>query len=68
MLNQLKLLFSFLNKDQKRRLFYLDWFCQQHPNVKFTFSFPDEIKKYNRIEAKNVVGLTFSKLKEKLNA
>ena len=54
--------------DQRRRLFYLDWFCQQHPNVKFTFSFPDEIKKYNRIEAKNVVGLTFSKLKEKLNA
>lgn len=54
--------------DQRRRLFYVDWFCSQYPTTKFIFCFPDEIKRYNRIEAKNVAGLTFSKLKEKLHA
>lgn len=52
--------------DQRRRLFYLDWFCKQHPKVKFVFCVPDNVKKFNRIEAKNVVGLTFSKFIERL--
>ena len=54
--------------DQRRRLFYVDWFCQQYPAVKFVFVFPDSIKKYNRIEAKNVAGLTFNKFKENIGA
>lgn len=55
-------------EDQRRRLFYLDWFCQQHPKVKFVFCFPDNATKFNRVEARNVVGMKFSILKERLNA
>lgn len=55
-------------EDQRRRLFYLDWFCQQHPKVKFVFCFPDNAKSFNRVEAGNVVGMKFSSFKERLNA
>lgn len=54
--------------DQRRRLAYVDWFCQQNPDIKFVFCFPDQTKRFNKMEARNAVGLPFSKLKERLNA
>lgn len=54
--------------DQKRRLFYLDWFCAQHPGVKFVMVVPDNTKRLARLQSKNIVGITYSKFKERLNA
>ncbi len=54
--------------DQKRRAFYLEWFCQQHPDVRFVFVVPDDTTKLHPIKSNNVSGLHYSKFEERINA
>lgn len=55
-------------EDQQRRAFYLDWFMQQNPSVRFVFVVPDGTTKLYPLQAKNAAGLHYSKFKERLNA
>jgi len=54
--------------DQKRRLSYLDWFCSQHPNVKFVIVIPDDAKRFATVRSKNLVGLRYSSFEERIDA
>jgi hypothetical protein len=55
-------------EDQQRRMFYLEWFVQQHPEVKFVFVVPDGTTKIHPMRSNNVAGLHYNKFKERLNA
>lgn len=55
-------------EDQIRRKSYIDWTCAKYPNTKFVFCFPDEVKKFQHMNAPNIVGLNFTKLKERFDA
>lgn len=52
-------------EDQMRRVKYIDWLCSQYPATKFVFCVPDDTKGFHQMQSTNVVGMTFSKVKER---
>lgn len=52
--------------DNYNRIKYLEWFISKYPDVKFIFVIPDNAKT-KRVEGKNVIGMTISSFKGKVN-
>jgi hypothetical protein len=52
-------------EDQMRRVKYIDWLCGQYPHQKFVICVPDETKLFQEVQSPNIVGLPFSKVKER---
>jgi hypothetical protein len=50
--------------DNHFRLQYLEWFANEHSNVRFTFVFPEKVNKFKTLDVGNVSGVSYRELHE----